>query len=163
MPSFDIVSELDLMEVENAVNQAQKELAQRFDFRGSKSSIELDKTKKEIRVLADDDFKLRAIHQLLGQKMAKRQIDLRCMIFGKEESGSMGLLRQSITLKDGLEKEEAKDITKAIRDSKLKVNPEIQGNQVRVVGKSIDELQATIAMLRSKDFKIPLKFINMRK
>lgn len=163
MPSFDIASELDLMEVENAVNQAQKEIGQRFDFRGGKSDIEFDKTAKKIKITADDDMKLRSIHQILQQKMAKRNLDLRGLKFGKEEGGSGGIIRQTVDLKAGIEKEEAKEITKTIRDSKLKVQAEIQGEQVRVTAKSIDDLQTTIAMLKSKDLGFPLQFINMRR
>jgi uncharacterized protein YajQ (UPF0234 family) len=162
MPSFDIVSEIDMMEVENAVNQAQKEIGQRFDFRGGKSSIELDKTAKKIRIVADDDMKLRSIHQVLSTKMAKRNLDLRALKYGKEEAATGNTIRQVIDIKAAMEKEEAKEVTRAIKDSKLKVQAEIQGEQVRVTSKSIDELQATMAMLRAKELKFPVQFINMR-
>lgn len=162
MPSFDIVSEIDMMEVENAVNQAQKEIGQRFDFRGGKSSIELDKTAKKIKIIADDDMKLRSIHQVLATKMAKRNLDLRALKYGKEEPATGNTIRQVIDIKAAMEKEEAKEVTKAIKDSKLKVQAEIQGEQVRVSSKSIDELQATMSMLKGKELKFPLQFINMR-
>ncbi len=163
MPSFDIVSELDIMEVENAINQTAKEIEQRFDFRGGKSSIELDKTAKKIKIMADDDMKLRAIHQVMQQKMAKRDIDLRGLKFNPEESASGNMLRQFVDLKAAMEKEEMKEITKLLKDSKLKVTSEIQGDQLRVTSKSIDELQAVMAMLRGKELKFPLQFINMRR
>ena len=162
MPSFDIVSEIDMMEVENAVNQTQKEIGQRFDFRGGKSSIELDKVAKKIKIIADDDMKLRSIHQVLSSKMAKRNLDLRALKYGKEEPATGNTIRQVIDIKAAMEKEEAKEVTKAIKDSKLKVQAEIQGEQVRVSSKSIDELQATMSMLRGKELKFPLQFINMR-
>ena len=162
MPSFDIVSELDMQEVDNAVNMAQKEIAQRFDFRGGKSSIELDKTAKKIKILADDDMKLRSIHQIVEGKLAKRGVDLRGLKYGKEESGSGGIIRQEIDLKAGLDKEEAKEITKLIKESKVKVQAQIQDEQVRVTSKSIDELQAAISVLKKGELKFPLQYINMR-
>ena len=162
MPSFDIVSELDMQEVDNAVNMAQKEIAQRFDFRGGKSSIELDKTAKKIKILADDDMKLRSIHQIVESKLAKRGVDLRGLKYSKEESGSGGIIRQEIDLKAGLDKEEAKEITKLIKESKVKVQAQIQDEQVRVTSKSIDELQAAISVLKKGELKFPLQYINMR-
>ncbi len=162
MATFDIVSEIDMMEVENSVNQTEKEIAQRFDFRGGKSSIELDKVGKKIKIMADDDMKLRSIHQILSSKMAKRNLDLRSLKYGKEEAASGNTIRQTIEIKAAMEKEEAKEVTKAIKEAKLKVQVEIQGDQVRVISKSIDELQATIAMLKGKELKFPIQFINMR-
>ncbi len=162
MPSFDVVSEVDLMEVENAVNQASKEIGQRFDFRGGKSSLELDKPTKKIKIMADDDLKLRSIHQILSSKLAKRNIDLRALKFNKEEQASGNILRQSVDLKATLEKEEIKEVNKLIKDSKLKVTTESQGDQLRVISKSIDELQSVMSMLKGKELKFPLQFINMR-
>lgn len=164
MPSFDVVSDLDMMEVENAINQAQKEIATRFDFRGGKSEITLEKEAKKVKLLADDDMKMRAIHQIIEMKMAKRGIDLRCMKYDKEEPASGNMIRQMLELKSGIDKENAKEITKAIKDSKLKVQAQIQDEQVRVTAKSIDELQATIQMLKgTSSIKVPLQFINMRR
>lgn len=162
MPSFDIVSEIDLMEVENAVNQTSKEIEQRFDFRGGKSSIELDKAAKKIKIMADDDMKLRSIHQVMSTKMAKRNIDLRALKYNPEEQASGNLLRQVVELKANLEKEELKEVNKIIKDSKLKVTTETQGEQLRVVSKSIDELQAIMSLLRGKELKFPVQFTNMR-
>lgn len=162
MASFDIVSDLDMQEVDNAVNQTSKEIGTRFDFRGGKSSIELDKETKKIKIMADDDFKLRSIHQMLEQKMAKRGLDLRGIEYGDEEQASGGVIRQQVTLKSGLEKEGAKEVTRVIKDSKLKVNVEIQDKQVRVTAKKIDDLQAVISLLKENKFKIPLQFVNMR-
>ncbi len=162
MPSFDIVSEINLQEADNAVNQTDKEISQRFDFRGGKSEIQLDKDAKKIKITADDELKLRSIHQILEGKMAKRGIDLRGLKYGKEEAGSGGILRQTIDLKAGLEREEAKEIMKLIKDSKLKVQTQVQDDEVRVTSKSIDELQATMAFLKKQDLKFALQFTNMR-
>ena len=163
MPSFDIVCDIDLQEIDNAVNQVAKEIAQRFDFRGGKSEITLEKDSKKIKIIADDELKLRSIHQILEQKMAKRGIDLRCLKYGKEENASGNILRQQVDLKSGLDRDEAKEVTKAIKEAKLKVQAEVQDEQVRVSGKSLDELQEAIALIKSKALKFPVQFINMRK
>lgn len=162
MPSFDIVSEVDMQEVDNAVNQAIKEIETRFDFRGSNSSIEFDKKDQKIKIIADDDMKLRSIQQILEQKMARRSIDLRSLDYGKEEDAGGQRIRQTVTLKNGLEKEAAKRITKLIKDSKLKVQAQIQDQQIRVTGKKIDDLQAVIATLKKEELGLPLQFVNMR-
>lgn len=162
MPSFDIVSELDLQEVDNAVNQTAREIGTRFDFRGGKSEINFNRDEKIIKVIADDDMKLRSIHQILESKMAKRGLDCRSLQFGEQESASGNVIRQNITLKVGLSKEDAKKITKIIKDSKLKVQPQVQDDQVRVSGKKIDDLQSVISMLKGADLGIPLQYINMR-
>ena len=162
MPSFDIVSELDLQEVDNAINMASKEVGNRFDFRGGNSKITFSKEDKKINILADDDMKLRAIHQILQQKMAKRDIDLRSLKFGAEEEASGGQIRQNVELRAGIEKEDAKKITKAIKETKLKVQAQIQEDQVRVTGKKIDDLQSVISQLKSMELGLPLQYINMR-
>ncbi len=163
MPSFDIVNEVNLQEVDNAVNQTVKEISTRFDFPGSKSTIEFDKTEKKIKILADDELKLRSIHQLLEQKLVKRSVDLRLLDYGKQVEGTGNALRQEVTLKNGIDKEEAKKIVKLIKDSKIKVQAQIQDEQVRVTGKSIDDLQETIRTLRAAtEIGLPLQFINMR-
>ncbi len=162
MPSFDVVSELDLMEVENAVNQTQKEIGTRFDFKGGKSEVSLEKEAKKIKIIADDDMKLRSIHQILSSKMAKRNIDLRAIKYGKEEQASGNLIRQHIELKSGLDKEAAKEVTKLIKDSKLKVSSQVQDEQVRVTSKSIDELQEVIRLLRGAELSFAVQFVNMR-
>lgn len=163
MPSFDIVSEVDLQEVDNAVNQTVKEISTRFDFRGGKSTIEFDKAEKKINIVADDELKLRSIHQLLEQKLVKRSVDLRLLDYGKEVNASGNIIKQEVTLKNGIDKEDAKKIVKLIKDSKIKVQAAIQDEQVRVTGKNIDDLQETIRSLRaSTDIGVPLQFINMR-
>lgn len=163
VPSFDIVNEVELQEIDNAVTQTQKEIGQRFDFKGGRSELELDKPEKKIKVIADDDFKLRSIRQILESKLAKRNVDLRVLKYGKEETASGGVIRQTIELKAGLEKEDAKVVIKAIKESQLKVQAQIQDDQVRVTAKSIDDLQATISLLKGKDLAFPIQFINMRR
>jgi len=160
VPSFDIVSELNMQEVDNAVNQVKKEMANRYDFRGAKAEIVLDK--EEIRIVADDDYKLGAIKQMLEQKFVKRGVSLKALDYQKVEDASMGTLRQVAKLVKGISKEKAKEICGIIKDSKLKVQPQIQDEQVRVSSKSIDDLQATIAALKAKDVGVPLQFTNMR-
>ena len=162
MPSFDIVCEIDLQEVDNAVNQTAKEISTRFDFKAGLSSVELDKEKKVIKITAEDEMKLRAIHQILETKFAKREIDCRALKYGDEEAASGKTLRQTVTLLSGLSKEDAKKITKAIKESKLKVQSQIQDDQVRVTAKKIDDLQAVISTLKGSNLGLPLQYINMR-
>ena len=163
MPSFDIVCEVDLQEIDNAVNQTHREMTGRFDFRSGKSSIEFDKENKLLKIAADDDFKLRAIHQILETKLAKREVDCRVLQYQKEEGGFNKALKQKVTLRSGLSKEEAKKITQLIKNSGLKVQPEIQDDQVRVTAKKIDDLQEVIAAVKQANLGIPLQYINMRR
>lgn len=160
MPSFDIVSEVDMQEVDNAVNQAIKEIQQRYDFRGSKSEILWDK--KEITLNGDDDYKMGAMKDILQTKMHRRNIDIKSLDFGSLESAGGNMLRQKIKIKQGIDKEVAKEITKAIKDSKLKVQAQIADDKVKVSSKSIDELQETINFVKSRGFSVPLQFNNMR-
>lgn len=162
MASFDIVSDVDLQEVDNAVNQASKEIVNRFDFRGSNTTIELDKAAKIIKIATEDDMKLRAIHQVVSTKLVKRSVDLKALDFGDPVEASGNSLRQVVTLKCGLDKEDAKKITKKIKELKLKVTAQIMDDQVRVTGKKIDDLQSVMSQLRSSDLDVPLQFVNMR-
>ena len=162
MPSFDFVSDVDLQHVDDAINIVSREVSQRFDFRGSKSSIEFDRNNKKINIIADDDLKLRAIKQLLEQKMAKRSLDLRCLQYQKESVGNQGLLKQEVFIKDGLSKEEAKKIAKIIKDSKLKIQTQIQDQQLRISGKKIDNLQEAITLVEDAQMPFPLRPTNMR-
>lgn len=158
--SFDIVSKTDMQEVANAINQASKELAQRFDFKGSKSSIEL--TGEEIVLLSDDEGKLRSVKDILESKLVKRHVALKAIDYQKIEAAQMGTVRQRAKIVQGVESEKAKAIVKAIKDAKLKVQASIQSDQVRVVGRSKDDLQKAIALVRENDFGIPLQFTNYR-
>ena len=160
MPSFDIVSEVNMQEVDNAVNQAKKELSTRYDFRGSKSELLLEK--EEIKITADDDYKLKAIKEILESKMVKRGVSLKALDYQKEEDSAMGLKKQMIKLVKGISKEKAKEVISLIKDTRLKVQPAIQDEQIRVTAKSIDDLQEIIALLKAKDVGVPLQFINMR-
>lgn len=162
MPSFDIVVNVDLQEVDNAISQAQKELAQRYDFKGSKSKIEWDGKKKEISVVGDDDYKLKAVVDILQSKMIKRGISIRNLVMGKAEPAFEGTLRQKITLQQGIPSEKAKEINKLIKDHKLKVQSQIQDEQVRVTGKKKDDLQEAIGIVRQADLGLDFQFTNFR-
>jgi len=158
--SFDVVSKTDMQEVANAVQQAQKELAQRFDFKGSKSSIEL--TAEEIVLVSDDEGKLRSVKDIVETKLVKRGVALKALEYGKVEPAAGGTVRQRAKIVQGIETEKAKAIVKAIKDAKLKVQASIQSDQVRVTGRSKDDLQKAIALVKEKDFGIPLQFTNYR-
>lgn len=160
MPSFDIVSEVNSMEIENAVNQAKKELANRFDFKGSKAEITLEKN--EIKLTAEDQFKIQALEEMVMGKLAKRQISLKNVEKCPPDISPLGHARQVIKIKQGIETAIAKQVTTFIRDSKLKVTTQIQDQQIRVTGKSRDDLQAVIASVRGGDFPVALQFQNFR-
>src|SRR3954468_1753100 len=150
MPSFDIVSEVNSMEIENAINQANKELANRFDFKGSNAAIVLEKN--EIKLSAEDQFRVSTLVEMVIGKLAKRQISLKNVDKGEPDISPLGHARQVIKIKQGIETPIAKEITSFIRDTKLKVTTQIQGNSVRVTGKSRDDLQSVIAAVQAKDF-----------
>ncbi len=160
--SFDIVSEVNFMEVENAINQAQKELAQRFDFKGSKSSIEYNAKDKKITLIGDDDFKLRSLRDILEGRMAKRGVSLKSMKNNEPEQAFEGTLRQTVELISGLPSDKAKEVAKIIKDSKLKVQAQIEGQKIRVSSAKKDELQSVITLLRNTNFTLPLQFTNYR-
>jgi uncharacterized protein YajQ (UPF0234 family) len=160
MPSFDIVSQVNSMEIENAVNQAKKELANRFDFKNTKWEITLEKT--EIKLTSPDQFKLTTLNEIVIGKLAKRGISLKCVEQCDPDISPLGHARQSIKIKQGIETSVAKEITGFIRDSKFKVTTQIQGEEVRVNSKSRDDLQEVIAAVRAKDFSVPVQFVNFR-
>lgn len=161
--SFDIVSEVSMQEVDNAVTQANKELAQRFDFKDSKSTIDLDKAAKTITLKTENEFRLKSLTDLLQTKCAKRNVSIKSLQFGKLETGLMGgSVKQVITIQSGITSEKAKEISKAIRDLKTKVQPLIEGEKVRVQAPKIDDLQSTIAFVKSRDFGLDLQFVNFR-
>lgn len=160
MPSFDVVSEIDTQEIDNAVNQAMKEIGQRYDFRGSKCTLKFDE--KDIKLEADDDYKATAVLDILRTKCAKRGIDLKSLDIGKFDQASGGSVRCTIGLKQGIPTDEAKKINKAIKERKLKVQSQIQGDQLRVTGKKRDDLQDVIAFLKEESFDLPLQFTNFR-
>jgi uncharacterized protein YajQ (UPF0234 family) len=160
MPSFDIVSEVNSMEIENAVNQAKKELANRFDFKGSVAEILLEKN--EIKLSAEDEFRVRTLVELVMGKLAKRQISLKNVEKCDPDVSPLGHARQVIKIKQGIETTIAKQVTSFIRDSKAKVTTQIQGEAIRVSGKSRDDLQSVIAAVRAHDFPVALQFQNFR-
>ena len=158
--SFDIVSKTEMQEVANAIQQAQKELAQRFDFKGSQSSIEL--TAEEIVLVSDDEGKLRSVIDILESKLVKRKVALKALDYGKIEPAQSGTVRQRVKIVQGIETEKAKAIVKTIKDAKVKVQASIQSDQVRVVGRSKDDLQRAMSLVRETDYGIPLQFTNYR-
>jgi uncharacterized protein YajQ (UPF0234 family) len=160
MPSFDIVSKVDMQEVDNAVNQTVKEITQRYDFKGSKSQVTLETD--AVKVLADDDFRLKAIIDILQSKCIKRGISPKALQYGKAESASGSMVRQIITIQQGISKEKGKELNGIIKESKLKVQSQIQEDQVRVTGKNIDDLQEIIRLLKEKDMGIEMQFVNFR-
>jgi uncharacterized protein YajQ (UPF0234 family) len=160
MPSFDIVSKVDMQEVDNAVNQAIKEIGQRYDFKGSKCQITPEKD--SVKILADDDYKLKAVVDVLQSKFMKRNISIKALQYGKVEQASGGMVRQIITVQQGISKEKAKDITNAIKESKLKVQAQIQDDQVRVIGKNRDDLQDAIQLLKGMELDVEMQFTNFR-
>lgn len=158
--SFDVVSEVDMQEVLNAVTQASKEIGTRYDFRGSKCEINLEG--ETIKIIADDEYKLTAVIDILKGKCVKRGVSLKNIEYGKIEPASGGTVRQILTIKKGISKENAKAVVKAIKGMKIKVNASIQEDQVRVSGKDKDDLQAVIQMLRELDVPVELQFVNFR-
>lgn len=160
--SFDIVSEVDLQEVDNAINQAKKELFQRYDFKGSKSSIDYKREEKQIVLVADDDFKLRALQEILTGRLSKRGISHKSLTFKEPEKAFEGTLRQTLDISTGIPKEKAKDLNKIIKDLNLKVQTQVEGEKIRVSSAKKDELQSVITHLRSIDFPLPLTFCNYR-
>jgi cyclic-di-GMP-binding protein len=160
--TFDIVSKIDLNEVLNAVQQTSKELQTRYDLKDSKSSVELNEKEHKILLASSDEYKLKAVTEILGQKLVKRNVPLKGLEYGTIAPASGGSVRQEVKLQQGISTEKAKDIVKLIKDSKLKVQASIQGDVVRVSGKDRDTLQQAIALLRGKDFGIDMQFTNYR-
>lgn len=158
--SFDIVSKMDMQELNNAMQQATREIETRFDFKGSKSSITLEK--EEIVIVSDDDFKLGNVLDILHAKMAKRSISLKGLNYGKVEPASSGTVRQRLSIKQGLDQDNCKTIHQLLKDSKLKIKSQTQGDQIRVTGKSKDDLQQAMQLLRQADLPVELQFTNYR-
>ena len=160
MPSFDIVSKTDLTEVDNAVAGVTREVAQRFDFKGSKCTIE--RSDETLTIMADDDLKLKQMHELLRGYFSRRKLDAGALDFKPVEKASGNMVRQEVVVKQGIDRDLAKTIIKAIKDSKQKVQAAIQGDELRVTGKKIDDLQATIAVVRGLKIEQPLQYLNFR-
>lgn len=160
MPSFDVVSKVDMQEVDNAVNQTCKEVDQRYDFKGTTNEITLNK--ESITILAADDYKLQAITDILKGKLTRRNVSTKCLDFGKVENASGTSVRQQVALIQGISKEKGKEIVKLIKGEKLKVQAQIMEDEVRVSGKKIDDLQAIMQLLKGADLGLDLQFVNMR-
>ncbi len=160
MPSFDIVSEANLVEVKNAVEQTNKEVSNRFDFKGSDARVE--QKERELTVFADDDFKLSQVREVLTNKMAKRNVDVRFLDVGDPQKIGGDKMKQVVKVRHGLETELAKKIVRLIKDAKMKVQASIQGEEVRVSGTKRDDLQAAIALIKAKIDEVPLQFQNFR-
>ena len=160
--SFDVVSKVDLQEVANAIQQASKEIVTRFDFRGSASKIELKEKELEVVLVSDDEHKLKSVIDILETKLVRRGVAVKALDYGKVEAAAGGTVRQVAKIQQGIPSEKAKEIVKAIKDRKLKVQASIQADQVRVSGRSKDDLQTAMATVREGDFGLPLQFTNYR-
>jgi uncharacterized protein YajQ (UPF0234 family) len=160
MPSFDIVSRTDLAEVDNALNNLRREITQRFDFKGSKSTIE--RKDAELTINADDDMKLRQLQDLLKGHLTRRQVDAGVLDFKEPEKAAGASMRQSVRIRQGIEQDLAKKVVKAIKDSKMKVQVAIQGDELRVTGKKRDDLQDAIQLVKGLDLGLPLQYVNFR-
>lgn len=162
MPTFDIVSKVDAQTLDNAMNNAKKEILNRYDFSTSKSTIDHDKKTNLITIVTEDDMRLKAITDSIISRMVKQNLDPNSLDFGKEEYASGNMIRKEVSIKEGIDKEVAKKIVAKIKASGLKVQPSMMDDQVRVQSKNIDDLQKVIALCKSEDFGQPLQFINMR-
>jgi uncharacterized protein YajQ (UPF0234 family) len=163
MPSFDIVNRIDLQEVDNAVNITKKAILSRYDFRGSKTEITIDKKEKKLRITTEDDMKMRAVQDTLIENLVKRKVDTKCLEVKPSQMAAQGMTQREIAIKEGVDADTARTIIKLIKERKLKVQAAIQENQVRVTGKKIDDLQEVIQLLRGAGLSIPLQFINMQR
>ncbi|GAB6058920.1 YajQ family cyclic di-GMP-binding protein [Desulfonatronum parangueonense] len=163
MPSFDIVSKVDLQEVDNAVNNVRKELDTRFDFRNVKTDLELNRKDKVLHVVTGDEMKMRAIEELLKAHFTRRKLDPKCMEFKELEATSQGRVKMDVQIREGISKDTAQKIVKLIKAQKIKVQAAIQDEQVRVTGKQIDDLQAVIKLMDEQDFDVPLQHVNMKR
>jgi uncharacterized protein YajQ (UPF0234 family) len=162
MPSFDIVNEINAQEVDNAINNTQKEVTTRYDFKGLHTEIEFHKKENRIHLVAAESMKLQAVKDMLIKHFIKRGLEPKALEYGTEEGTSQGHVKMDVTIKEGIDRETAKKIVKEIKNLKLKVQPAIQDNQVRVSGKKIDDLQEVIRHLKTRNFGIPLQFVNMK-
>lgn len=160
MPSFDIVSKTDVHEIDNALAGVAREIGQRFDFKGAKCSAE--RAELEITIQADDDMKLRQMHELIAVHLTRRKVDPAVLDYGKVEKAAGQSVRQTATIRQGIGRELARDIVKALKDSKLKVQAAIQGDELRVTGKKIDDLQLAISLVKTQGFEQPLQYVNFR-
>jgi uncharacterized protein YajQ (UPF0234 family) len=162
MPTYDIVSKVDIQTLDNAINAATKEITTRFDFRDSKTEIDLDKKSLVVQILTENEMRVTAIEDVVRSRLIKQKIDPSCMDFGKQQYASGNMVRKDITIKQGIDKDSSRKIAKIIKDSGLKVQAQIMDDQLRVSGKKIDDLQQSMSILRGADVGIPLQFQNMK-
>ena len=162
MPSFDVVNQVDMQEISNAVNNARKELAQRWDFKGSNAEIELSAKTNQIVLRTEDEMKMQALGEILLTHAVRRKLETDCMEFKEVEMAGGKMLRREIEIHQGIDRDIARRIVKDVKDSKVKVQVAIQGEELRVTGKKRDDLQAVISLLKSGEYKVPLQFVNMR-
>lgn len=164
MPSVDVVSEVNMQEVDNAVNTVKRELETRYDFRGSKTELELNKKEKTIRIVTEDEMKLRALKDMLVQRFIARKLSPKVLDFSHQEEATLGQIRVIVKLREGLSGDDARKVVKIVKDSKLKVQAAIQGDQVRLSGNKIDDLQTIMQALRAEEsISVPLQFTNMKR
>ena len=162
MPSFDVVSKFDMQEIDNAVNMVKRDIANRYDFKGSSSDLELNKNENSIKLKADNEYQIQAIADMLEKRAISRKVSIKTFDYGSIEQASGMSIRQIVKLKQGIDKDNATKINKLIKSQKLKVQSQIQGDQLRVTGKKIDDLQEVIQLIKEKNISLPLQFINMR-
>jgi cyclic-di-GMP-binding protein len=162
MPSFDVVSRVNFAELDNAINNTLKAIAARFDFRGATVELNLDKKEKKIKVVADDGTKLRGIREMFETAAQRRGISLKTFEWGETEPALAGKVKSEVKIQDGLEQEKAKQIVKMVKETKLKVQATIQGDELRVTGKSIDDLQAVMKLLTAAELGVPLQYVNRK-
>ncbi|MCA6365401.1 MAG: YajQ family cyclic di-GMP-binding protein [Bacteroidetes bacterium] len=162
MPSFDIVSKIDAQTLDNAINSARKEIIGRFDFKGTKSTIDLDKKNLVLTILTEDEMRLEAIIDVIRMRMIKQQLDPRSLDEGKEHAASGSMIRKEVTVRQGVDKDTSRKLIKDIKDSKLKVQAQQMDDMVRVTAKKIDDLQQVIALVRKGEYDLPFQFVNMK-
>ncbi|MCU0435736.1 MAG: YajQ family cyclic di-GMP-binding protein [Bacteroidia bacterium] len=162
MPSFDIVSKIDAQTLDNAINSARKEIIGRFDFKGTKSTIDLDKKNLVLTILTEDEMRLEAIIDVIRMRMIKQQLDPRSLDEGKEHAASGSMIRKEVKVKQGVDKDTSRKLLKDIKDSKLKVQAQQMDDMVRVTAKKIDDLQQVIALIRKGEYDLPFQFVNMK-
>ncbi len=162
MPSFDIVNEINAQEIDNAVNNTLKEVSTRYDFRGMHTEVRFARKENRIHIVAAESMKMAAVREMLGKHFIRRGLDPKVLEYGEEEGTSSGAVKVSASIREGIDRDTAKKIVKDIKDLKLKVQPAIQDNQVRVTGKKIDDLQEVIRVLKAKSYPVPLQFVNMK-
>ena len=162
MPSFDVVSKFDMQEIDNAVNMVKRDIVNRYDFKGSSSDLELNKNENSIKLKADNEYQIQAITDMLEKRAVSRKISIKTFDYGNIEQASGMSIRQTVKLKQGIDKDNATKINKLIKNQKMKVQSQIQGDQLRVTGKKIDDLQKVIEIIKQENLGLPLQFINMR-